>query len=1116
MTAPARDYRASVEREHHLGITTEHSFRAALKTFLEEERPGVVATNEPRRVACGAPDFVVSLPTTGGPRTIGHIETKDLGADLNAIENSDQIKRYRESLPNLILTNYLEFRWYVDGDPRLSASAGALDGGRVRATRTDGDLDTLLAAFLNHRPAPVVDPRDLAERMARLTHLIREAIISSFANGTASSLLRDLRGAFSEILLPDLTVGQFADMFAQTLAYGLFAARVRHEGHGEFRRSDAAREIPRSNPFLRRLFTTITGPDLDDEPFVGYVDDLVQLLAEADFAAILAQFGARTRQTDPIVHFYETFLAAYDPALREARGVYYTPEPVVSYLVRSVDGLLRTEFGLQAGIADTARTTYQADLGGPTERTVDTPRVLILDPACGTGTFLYWVIDYIRSSFRDQHNAGMWPSYVREDLIPRLMGFELLIPPYAMAHTKLEMELDALDLPAADRQEWAYEFRDSERLNVFLTNSLEEALSRSELLLGSYISQEANAAAAIKRETPIMVVIGNPPYSGHSANRGAWITNLVADYKRGVPGLDRPAQAKWLQDDYVKFLRFGQWRIDRTGAGILAFITNHAYLDNPTFRGMRRSLMESFSEIYILDLHGNSIRRERPPDGGIDRNVFDIQQGVAIGVFVRRPGHEGMARVWHADCWGVREDKDAWLAAHSVSSTEWELLEPDAPSYLFRPVDKALRTEYEHGWTVPEIMDQNGEAAPGIVTTQDQFAISWTAEEAKAKVRRFLATRDEAEARSLWQLCSQDQWNYQRAKTALRTDEWELEVCQILYRAFDTRWTVFNRHVAVHRRTRAMEHMLQPNLALVTVRQVAEQSFSHVLLSRSVVDNRATTSNRGIAFAFPLYLYRTEAAVGIWDAPEPARGGRRVNLSEDFLDAIARATGLTFVADPHGDLTSTFGPEDVLAYMIAVLQSPSYRSRYLAFLRGNFPRVPVPADGQFFADLVRLGCRIMPDLLAEGPTRAGEPSFPVVGSNVVAQGFPLYFAPGQSDRIAGAITAEGRIYVNRGDRRHGVAPQYFQAVAPTTWDFMVGGYQVAHRWLRERRGKELTARELRAYIRIVGALADLVTAGVAVDEAVEASGGWQLVFLGDTTDAEASGDATTAVVAPRA
>lgn len=716
MTGPIREYRSSVEREQRLGNTTEHSFRSALKTFLEQQRPGAIATNEPRRVECGAPDFVVSLPTAGVPRTIGHVETKDLGADLAAVENTEQIKRYRDGLPNLVLTNYLDFRWYVDGDLRLSASAGRLDGGHVRAGTEDGDVSSLFVAFLNHRPLPVTEPRDLAVRMAHLTHLIREAITASFANRTASALLRDLRGAFSEILLPDLAVGQFADMFAQTLAYGLFAARVRHVGPGEFRRSDAAREIPRANPFLRRFFTTITGPDLDDEPFVGYVDDLVQLLADADLAAILEQFGARTRQTDPIVHFYETFLAAYDPALREARGVYYTPEPVVSYIVRSVDGLLRTQFGLPGGIADTARTAHQADLGGGSEHTVDTPRVLILDPACGTGTFLYWVIDYVRSNFRDQRNAGMWSSYVHEDLIPRLMGFELLIPPYAMAHTKLEMALGALDLPADDRPEWAYEFRDNERLNVFLTNSLEEAVSRSELLLGGYISEEANAAVAVKREMPIMVVIGNPPYSGHSANRGDWITDLVGDYKRDVPGLDRPAQAKWLQDDYVKFLRFGQWRIEQTGAGILAFITNHAYLDNPTFRGMRRSLMGSFSDIYILDLHGNSVRRERPPDGGADQNVFDIQQGVAIAVFVRRPEHVGPSRVWHAECWGDREQKYDWLTAHAVSSTGWEQLEPDAPSYLFRPVDKALRTEYERGWKVPEIMDQGGEPAPGIVT----------------------------------------------------------------------------------------------------------------------------------------------------------------------------------------------------------------------------------------------------------------------------------------------------------------------------------------------------------------------------------------------------------------
>jgi hypothetical protein len=544
------------------------------------------------------------------------------------------LRRYLTSLDNLILTDYLEFRWYLKGKRQLRARLASLQDGRfVKERKGWGPVLHLIQSFLAHQPEPVSRPRQLAERMARLTHLIRDLVVASFETRTASQNLLDLREAFSEVLIPDLAVPQFADMFSQTLAYGLFAARINHTDSARFQRKDASREIPRTNPFLRRLFSTIAGPELDDEPFVGFVDDLAQLLADSDMDAILKDFGTNTRRRDPVVHFYETFLAAYDPRLREARGVYYTPEPVVSYIVRSVDGLLQSRFAVARGLSDSSQTFYKSnDENGQQKRT---HRVLILDPACGTGTFLYKVIDLIREGFHQQNNAGKWPGYVHEHLLPRLFGFELLMAPYAVAHLKLGMQLTALDLPIEERPDWSYTPEASERLSVFLTNSLEAAQKRSELLIGRYISDEANAAAEIKRDLPIMVVLGNPPYSGHSANKGEWITGLVRDYANKEPGARRLAQAKWLQDDYVKFIRFGQWRISQTGAGILAFITNHAYLDSPTFPGMRRHLMETFSEIYLLDLHGDARRGDRAPDGGQDENVFDIEQGVAIGLFIK-------------------------------------------------------------------------------------------------------------------------------------------------------------------------------------------------------------------------------------------------------------------------------------------------------------------------------------------------------------------------------------------------------------------------------------------------------------------------------------------------
>jgi predicted helicase len=647
-----RDYLGKVEKDYKRGIATEHSYRGTLKELLETLNSNVTATNEPKRIACGAPDYVIERSRGTNTFTIGYVEAKDAGMNLDEIERDarlsepktregKQLKRYLHALDNLVFTNYLEFRWYLHGEKRAAAilstpqSEKRLPFDREKAR----EVAQLLQNFLEHSAEPIRNPPELAKRMARLAHMIRDIIIDAFEQKAASNELRDLYSAFKDVLLPELTGAEFADMFAQTLAYGLFAARYNHKGAKPFNRNHAAKEIPRTNPFLRRLFSAIAGPDLDDEPFAGFVDDLAQLLAVTDMEAVLADFGKHTRQEDPIVHFYETFLAQYDPKMRELRGVYYTPEPVVSYIVRSVDSLLRTHFDCPEGLGDdsTVSYTYVDDLGET--RAATSPRVLLLDPACGTGTFLYYVIEHIRESYRQTGNAGMWSGYVREQLLPRLFGFELLMAPYAMAHLKLGMQLAAVDLPQSERATWAYDFQSEERLGIYLTNTLEEAMKRSEVMFGRYISDEANEAAKVKQGYPVMVVLGNPPYSGQSANKGKWITDLLHDKSGNYFEVDGQSlgerNPKWLNDDYVKFIRFAQERIERTGYGILAFITNHSYLDNPTFRGMRQSLMRSFDDIYLLDLHGNNKKKERSLDGTKDENVFDIQQGVAIGIFVK-------------------------------------------------------------------------------------------------------------------------------------------------------------------------------------------------------------------------------------------------------------------------------------------------------------------------------------------------------------------------------------------------------------------------------------------------------------------------------------------------
>jgi REP element-mobilizing transposase RayT len=1080
MTPSAIDvYRRQIEKELQAGNATEHTHRPALKTLIESLASGVTATNEPKRVECGAPDFAVTEKRVHGPITIGHIESKDVGKDLGEVEKSDQMKRYLPALPNLILTDYLEFRWYVNGEHRQSVRLARVGKPGKLVPEKDGAeaVTDLLSAFLSQLAEPINDPKALALRMARLTHFIRDMIVTAFEAKAASVTLRDLHGAFEKALIPDLPIPQFADMFAQTLAYGLFAARVNHHGPtGSFKRLGAASEIPKTNPFLRQLFETITGTALDEEPFVGFVDDLAQLLGDTDMEAVLADFGRRTVRQDPVMHFYETFLAAYDPKLREARGVYYTPEPVVSYIVRSVDCLLKTRFGCANGLADKATVEYEReedsaaavyDRRASSEKTgadrvplqrATSPRVVILDPACGTGTFLYTVIDHIRSEFMRQGNAGMWSGYVRNHLLPRIFGFELLMAPYAMAHLKLGMQLAGHDLTPAQREGWAYDFFGDERLGVYLTNTLEEAERRAETLFGPLrvITQEANAASEIKRNMPILVVIGNPPYSGHSANKGQWIKNLVEDYKKNCPELHKPAQAKWLQDDYVKFVRWGQWRIRRTGAGVLAFITNSGYLDNPTFRGMRQRLLSDFGDIYILNLHGSSKKKEASPDASRDENVFDIQQGVAIGVFVREPGTPRPARVHHSELWGQREIKYDWLFETDIQTTQWQDLQPRDPLYLFIPQDTDLLTEYERGWKLSRAMDQNGDLAPGIVTTHDEFAISWDSEEAKEKVRRLLATASEEEARGLFQLCTQSQWNYERAKEQLQDGAWKKRVVPILYRPFDVRWTVYDSNVAVHRRERVMRHMLaDANLGLLTTRQTRDKWD---VLATGRICAHKSLSAYDITSIVPLYLFPTgsgekaeQAALKVEASHWPkGKDGRRPNLNAEFVADLEKRLGLSFVSDGKGDLKRTFGPEDTFNYIYAVLHSPTYRTRYAEFLKSDFPRVPLTSDVKVFRSLCGLGAELVALHLLDS-SKLSEPiaRYPVTGPNLVEKGFPKYLAPGEREPGKSEPLTAGRVYINRGT---GVPPVFSHGQdAHATLDHG----QDAHATLRIRHGAYL-------------------------------------------------------------
>ena len=1108
-------YIAELERNLCAGNSTEHTHRSAFKQLIESLNPSLQATNEPRRrTDCGAPDFAILK--TRGHLPIGHVEAKDIGVVLEEASKSEQLTRYRKYLPNLLLTDYLNFWWYANGELWGKASLGATDGfGEIHSTPSSQQIVAeLLEGFLDQVPEPIQTASELAIRLARLTHMIRDIIIKSFSEHHASETLTDLRKVLAHQLLPNLAeqqqTSQFADLYAQTLTYGLFAARVHHvesRRGDEFKLSNAAIDIPKTNPLLRQLFNAITNLEFEEEPYAGFVNEVVAVLNNALIDKILSAFGSAKTRQDPTLHFYETFLATYDPTLRESRGVYYTPEPVVGYIVRSVDQLLRSKFGIKDGLADTHKIDYHPPQhrGHPDLPPEQSHRTLILDPAAGTGTFLYEVVDVIRQRFRDTKRAGLWSEYVHEHLLPRIYGFELLMAPYAMAHLKLGMQLAAYDMPELERGMFRYGFEDDDRLKIYLTNTLEQTERHVQQTFGSLqraISAESQQAHLVKRDLPILVVLGNPPYSGISTNQGDWIDGLLkgsipsrnsqtgkteyistASYYH-VDGKPLGERKMWLQDDYVKFMRWAQWRLEQTGHGILAFITNHGYLDNPTFRGMRWALMRAFDEIYVLDLHGNTKKKEVAPDGGIDQNVFDIQQGVSIGIFVKTIKKNSTksvhAKVFHADCWGRRQKKYEWLDHHDIEATKWQRVKPDSPFYLFKPFDKSDIGGYL-GWpAINEVMPMN---VTGIVTARDHFVIDFDKEPLIDRIQRLRdrSISDEEIRQEYFGGRGSRRyppgdtrgWKLPEAREKIRSDSgWQSRVKSLLYRPFDTREVYFAPWMVDWPRMDIMPHMWAGvNMGLIYMRQVAlGDAYTHFGVSRHPVDNRCFYSNKGIMSFAPLYLYRDVGASDsmVFDYSSVEAHSRVANFDEGYIKDLANSIKMAYCHDGRGDLQTSFGPEDVFAYLYAVFHSPSYREHFEQMLKLDFPRVPPPDDGRYFVSVVKLGYQLLNvHLLEDERVSGGSITFPVVGDNIVEKGYPKYVSPGRIPIKVGKSvlkpdSANGRIYIN--------SRQYFGGVEPEVWDCQVGGYQVCEKWLKDRRGRRLGFDEMSHYAKTCEAL----------------------------------------------
>jgi hypothetical protein len=1007
--AAVADYVDELKLKRSTGIAKEHAYRPALQ-LLVEKLGGVLAVNDAKKSEFGHPDFVFQLQANPEV-TIGYAEAIDVDKSLDVEEKSDQMGRY-VGYPNLFLTNYIEFRFYLNGEKYGSCAIAALDGSGISGDpEAYGRLADELIAFLERPPEPITSGKRLAQLMAGKARRIRDNVAFYLGQEKFEGPNVELGRIFNLLkdrLVGDLTPERFANLYAQTIVYGLFLARYHDKSPDTFTRQEARDLLPPSNPFLRDFFDHIAGPKFD--PRLAHIlDELCAIFAVTDLRTIVKEHLITPKLfevgdvRDPVVHFYEDFLAAYDPEERRRLGAYYTPLPLVRYMVREVDQRLREDLGLVDGLAD-ASMAAQTKPDGAQEHLVQ-----VLDPAAGTGTFLNETVELIAKQFDGQE--GLWPAYVRDSLVPRLHGFEIEMAPYTVAHLKVGLTLS---------ESGVEDF--GQRLGIYLTNTLAEPTEGGQLEfefgLAEAVTEEALLAGDIKRDRKIMVVLGNPPYRAISSNTTEWADSLVDRYRVEPGGQAKLKESKnWLSDDYVKFVAFAETLIERSDVGVMAFVTNHAYIENPTFRGMRWRMATTFDTIDVIDLHGNKRKRERAPDGGIDDNVFGIQQGVAITIAVRRGKKRkgDLARVRHADLWGEAAEK---FNALNLGAIEWTEVKLEADGYFFQPRATKGKGSYESGVSVNDLFPC---FSTGIVTMGDEFIVGESRTELLSRVRDLVDGKySEDELRRKFSLGK----NYPAWALGNRSKiEWNPErITDYVYRPFDKRLVYFDPSLVWRTREKKLaKHMVgRENLGLIFSRQAVSDSWNHVQVCDAIVDNRVHYSNRGIPCQAPLYLYE-----------KPGSDERSANIDPHELERLT--THIT--RDPT--------PEEVLAYCYGTLCDPSYISKYEDFLKQNFPVVPVPKSDEQFDYFTAVGQELI-DVQLFRTGLETQTTFPVGGDNVV---------------LSKATLEDGRVWINK--------LQYFDGVPPEAWSFNIGGYQPASLWIRNRKGSELTALQMQHFQRLL-------------------------------------------------
>ncbi|GAA8302037.1 DNA methyltransferase [Helicobacter pylori] len=1004
--------------------------------------------HEPERKQGSQPDFRVSLQGL----SIGYIENKKVGTNLRQLLKSDQILKYLELNPNLMLTDYLNFMWVGKDENNAPfikkeisvASLDELSKPLKPNPQTEHDLIELFKSFFNYEAAPITNAKDFATHLSPRTRCLKEALNKNQEKEQVSSIFKN----FKEYLYEELSFEDFSDALAQTLTYSLFLAKLNHPFE-KIDLNNVRSSIPKNFAVIREMADFLKKLD-EIQEIQWLLNEILSLINHVDMGSILKDLND---DKDPYLHFYETFLSAYDPKLRESKGVYYTPDSVVEFIINALDSLLKTHF-------------KDAPLG--LKSALDNENIKLLDFATGTGTFL---LEAFRKALEMRKTSDGGTS-TKEDkyqnLLKQFYGFEYLIAPYAIAH---------LNLSQAFKEEFKKPLKENDALKIILTNTLiqpsEIAADRG---LQPIFEEELKSAQKIKKDENILIITGNPPYSGASSNEGLFewevkatygiepefqtieiekkvkltdkiqtlLKNIQTQKESGNNNalkelkklhskykLQKEKNPKWLLDDYVKFMRFAQNKIESLGHGLFGFISNNAFLDNPTFRGLRHSLLECYDELYILNLHGNARKKEKTPQGAKDENVFNIMQGVSINLFVKK-AQITKPKIRYYDVYGQRAEKYAFLAQHDLSNIEWLELYPRGPFYSLLPLETPLLDEYEQGFSVQDMFQVGG---TGICSKKDHVVFHKD-KESLIKLLKDFSTLEPSELRRKYDIGDAQGWKLGWAIENVKKNQHELEkyivLCQ--YRPFDYRWTYYtDKSCGFLARPvyDVFKHMLPPptnpktpnqtrkNAALNTPRQLKnnDKSWTQCFISSHINDQGLSSGGNGAGVNYPLYQFR-----------DP-------NYTENFTPEFRN-----FI-DKH--YNHSFEPLEVLGYIYALLYSPNYRKRYEEFLKVDYPKILFTNNKDLFRVLSLLGIELIG--LHVLNQESLNHSFKKLKDATIGESCYKEAHDSTISKKPSHNEPEQRLYINHS--------AYFRGVSQEIYDYRIGGYCVLDKYLKSHKGE---------------------------------------------------------------